>query len=431
MSASSTPDPAARPRGGVGQPDPDDAERERLRAQKREQARRYRHEHPEEHAAARRRWVDANRDRVRAANQRWREEHLERARELNRESMRRAAARRGREEATRARARERVRVWREEHPDRVREYQRWWVDANRDKVREYYNRYYARHRDEVNARATARRDADPEATRSRQRASAAEHKEYRAELQRARRADPERYRADLDRNAAARRLKRALARAGLPPKRIHPSTAAERRADERAADAFFANPLLPERLRQTAAFGEALTWHMLKHHAQIREFAEAYVASRVRVGLPPVNVDNVMWARAAELVLESRLRVDLLKSRDVAAAVRNSMATVRRGERERMIRRFEAARTVHVSRNLTRLRDEARMENRARRARGQSRVDPDRLMLRIASEEVLELGVFDQLAIEDVERLPVPNLRAASLEKPTGRARIRQMGFGT
>jgi hypothetical protein len=39
-------------------------------------------------------------------------------------------------------------------------------------------------------------------------------------------------------NAAARRLKRSLSRAGLPPKRMHLETAAERRANEREADAF-------------------------------------------------------------------------------------------------------------------------------------------------------------------------------------------------
>ena len=53
----------------------------------------------------RRRWVEANRDRVREMNRRWRAEHLDRARQLNRESMRRAAARKRREAELRARSR--------------------------------------------------------------------------------------------------------------------------------------------------------------------------------------------------------------------------------------------------------------------------------------------------------------------------------------
>ncbi|TFD65420.1 hypothetical protein [Cryobacterium ruanii] len=97
----------------------------------------------------------------------------------------------------------------------------------REKVREYYNRSYEAHRDEVNSRAAARRDADPE---------------RRADLQRNRSSDPEVYRAALEAKSAARRLERSLSRAGFPPKLLHATTAAERRADEREADAYFNDP---------------------------------------------------------------------------------------------------------------------------------------------------------------------------------------------
>ncbi|WP_104190663.1 hypothetical protein [Cryobacterium sp. Y82] len=121
---------------------------------------------------------------------------------------------------------------------------------NREKVREYYNRYYEAHRDEVNARAAARRDADPERTKQITRQWAERNKERRAELQRNRRSDPEIYKSELEANAAARRLKRSLSRTGLPPKRIYVATAAERRANEREADAYFNDPSRPEHLRQ-------------------------------------------------------------------------------------------------------------------------------------------------------------------------------------
>ncbi|WP_146066079.1 hypothetical protein [Cryobacterium sp. Y82] len=294
-------------------------------------------EHPSAGDAAerRRQYVAANRDRIRELNRLWRSEHLDRARELNRDSMRRAAARRHREAEVRARGRERAKRWRLEHPERRREYQQRWVAENREKVREYYNRYYEAHRSEVNARAAARRDADPERTKQITRQWAERNKERRAESQRNRRSDPEIYQSELEANAAARRLKRSLSRAGLPPKRIHAATAAERRANERDADDYFNDPSRPEHLRQFTVFAESLTEHMLKNGARMREFAEAYVSSRTRVGLPSVSVEDIAYARAVEIVSDRMRRVDLLTGRDVAAAVRSTKAEVGREERQR------------------------------------------------------------------------------------------------
>ncbi|WP_146066017.1 hypothetical protein [Cryobacterium sp. Y82] len=129
---------------------------------------------------------------------------------------------------------------------------------NREKVREYYNRYYEAHRDEVNARAAARRDADPERTKQITRQWADRNKERRAELQRNRRSDPEVYKSELEAIASARRLKRSLSRAGLPPKLLHATPAAERRVNERDADAYFNDPSRPEHLRQFTVFAESL-----------------------------------------------------------------------------------------------------------------------------------------------------------------------------
>jgi phytoene/squalene synthetase len=143
-------------------------------------------------------------------------------------------------------------------------------------------------------------------------------------LQRARRSDPETYQSELEANAAARRLKRSLSRVGLPPKLLHATTAAERRSNEREADAYFGAPSLPEHLRQFTVFAESLTEHMLENGARMHEFAEAYVETRARMGLPSVPVGNIVYARAVELVAERMRRVDLLTSRDVAAAVRST-----------------------------------------------------------------------------------------------------------
>ncbi|TFB88272.1 hypothetical protein E3O44_06290 [Cryobacterium algoricola] len=368
--------------------------------------------HLDRQAENRRRWVEANRDRVRDLNRRWRAEHLERAREINRDSMRRAAARKKREAEVRARGRERAKRWREQHPEQVHEYQRRWVEENRDKVREYYSRYYAKHRDEVNARAAARRDADPERTKQARKQWAERNKERLADSQRTRRADPATYQAELAANAAARRLKRTLSRAGLPPKQIHPVTAAERRTNAREADAYFNDHALPEHLRQFTVFAESLTEHMLKNGARMREFSEAYLETRARMGLPPVPVENIVSARAVELVTERMRRVDLLTSRDVAAAVRSTKAVVRREERQQQFDRLVKTVVAHVHRNSTRLSSTAEMENRAGAQRGRPRVPIESLIVRLATQEVMERVPTNRLTIEDARNAA----RAAKLQ---------------
>ncbi|TFD65808.1 hypothetical protein [Cryobacterium sp. Hh38] len=363
-------------------------------------------EYPSGYDAAeeRRQYVAANRDRIRELNRLWRSEHLDRARELNRDSMRRAAARRHREVEVRARGRERAKQWRVDHPERRREYQQRWVAENRDKVREYYNRYYEAHRDEVNARAAARRDADPERTKQITRQWAERNKERRAELQRNRRSDPEIYQSELEANAAARRLKRSLSRAGLPPKRIHVATAAERRANERDADAYFNDPSRPEHLRQFTVFAESLTEHMLKNGARMREFAEAYVSSRARVGLPPVSVEDVVYARAVEIVAERMRRVDLLTGRDVAAAVRSTKAEVRREERQLQFHWLVKTVVAHVHSDNVRLRFDAEIENHARNLRGKPRAQVESLVVQLAMREVVQRVPTNKLTIDDARR---------------------------
>ncbi|TFB71504.1 hypothetical protein [Cryobacterium sp. Hz9] len=127
--------------------------------------------------------------------------------------------------------------WREAHPDRKREYQQQWVAVNREKLREYYNRCYESLSDEVNARAAARRDADPDHTKRITRQWAERNRERRAEWQRNRHSDPVTYQSELEANAAARPRERSLSRAGLPPQLLHATTAADRRANKREADA--------------------------------------------------------------------------------------------------------------------------------------------------------------------------------------------------
>ncbi|TFD54669.1 hypothetical protein E3T46_00720 [Cryobacterium sp. Hh11] len=361
-------------------------------------------EHPslDDAAEKRRQYVAANRDRIREMNRLWRSEHLDRARELNRDSMRRAAARRHREAEVRARGRERAERWRVEHPKRRRESQQRWVEENREKVREYYNRYYEAHRDEVNARAAAKRDADPERTKQITRQWAERNKERRAELQRNRRSDPEIYQSELEANAAARRRKRSLSRAGLPPKLLHATTAAERRTNKREADAYFNDPSRPEHLRQFTVLAESLTEHMLKNSARMLEFAEAYVSSRARMGLPSVSVENIVYTRAVEVVAERMCRVDLLTSRDVAAAVRSTKAEVRQVERQRQFDGLMKAVVARVHRDRRRYVVDAEVENRVRSHRGKPPASVRSQITYFAMQEIVERVPTNLLTVEDV-----------------------------
>ncbi|WP_092342556.1 hypothetical protein [Cryobacterium flavum] len=324
---------------------------------------------------------------------------------LNRDSIRRAAARRHREAEVRARGRERAKRWRVEHPERRREYQQRWVAENREKVREYYNRCYEAHRGEVNAPGAARRDADPERTKQITRQWAERNKERGAELQRNRRSDPEIYQSELEANAAARRLKRSLSRAGLPPKLLHATTAAERRANEREADAYVSDSSRPEHLRQFTVFAESLTEHMLKNGARMRDFAEAYVETRARMGLPPVPVETIVCARAVEFVTERMRRVDLLTGRDVAAAVRATEAIVRREERQQQFERLIRTVVTHAHRNSARFLVDAEMDNQARTHRRKPRVPVESLVVQLAMQEVVGRVPTNRLTIEDARNV--------------------------
>lgn len=233
---------------------------------------------------------------------------------------------------------------------------------------------------------------------------AEQNKDRRAELQRERRRDPDIYQAELDANAAARRLKRQLERAGLPPKRLHPVTAAERRKHEREAAAYFGDPGLSEHVRQFSVFTATLTEHMLEHGKQMREFAEAYATRRARMGLPAVDAEQIMYARAVEIVTRRVRRIDLLTIRDVAVAVRSTDAVVRQEEWSHQYEQFVKALVAHVERYGARLTDEAAFENRARQQHGRPSSPLDSLVIQLATQQVLPALTTSRLSVHDARR---------------------------
>ena len=352
----------------------------------------------------------ARREQLRELNRRWRAEHLERSREINRESMRRATARRAKDAEMRARARERSHQWRLDHPSR-RDYQRQWAQENRDKIREYSDRYYAHHHEDVRVRSTAQRDADPERVRQQQKQWAEQHKERRAELQRTRRGDPDIYQAELEANATAKRLARWRVSQGLPAKSIRVVSAAERRANDRRADEYFRDPNLSEHLRQATVLGESLTQHMLTHGAHMREFTEAYAARRQRTGLPPLEVETVVYAQAVDIVLDRMRRIDLLTSADVVAAVRSTQAEVRRENRRQQFDHLVRTVVTHIQRNRAHYAVDAAIENRARVQRGKPPELAEVIVVQLAMQEILPQVPTSSLTRADARNAA----RAASL----------------
>jgi hypothetical protein len=133
----------------------------------------------------------------------------------------------------------------------------------------------------------------------------------------------------------------------------------------------------------------------------MREFAEAYSATRERVGLPPVRTENIMYARAVEIITERMRRVDLLTSRDVAAAVRSTKAVVRQEERKQQFDRLVKTLVAEVHRKSARYSVDADLENRARAHQGKPRVSVESLVVHIALQEVIERVPTSRLSTED------------------------------
>ena len=140
---------------------------------------------------------------------------------------------------------------------------------------------------------------------------------------------------------------------------------------------------------------------MLTNGARMREFAEAYVLTRARVGLPPVSVENIVYAGAVEIATKRMRRVDLLTSRDVVAAVRSTQVEVPRIERQQQVDHLVKAVVAHVHQNGPRLSVDAEMENQERSRRGKPRLPVESLVAQFVLHEVIKRVPTISLTIED------------------------------
>ncbi len=201
-------------------------------------------ERNDELPTGRARYSEEQREKARESARKWKAANPERARAQNREQMRRAAAARKAKAARSVRDRARYHEHREEQLARHRQLR----EDHPDKVREYRDRYRAKHPERVveqSRRASERwRDVNADAVRAANRVAAEKRRQQDPDYQR------RAYHRDVDaqraRSRTNSRRRSRLKELGLPPRRTHAVYADQKRANQRAADAFFS-------VRRTAA----------------------------------------------------------------------------------------------------------------------------------------------------------------------------------
>ncbi|WP_341994747.1 hypothetical protein MRBLWH7_002402 [Microbacterium sp. LWH7-1.2] len=227
-------------RGTGGQPNRDsDGDREQ---QQRDTKRGYREAYADEIRAYKRAWRERNRDHIRQYRAGYDAEHREEKRAEARRYAERKRLERHRKEAKRASSKKYYEANKAKHHEYTREWRLRQLAENPEAYRAaravIQRRWYDKHKDERNAKLRAEHRENPEVKRASARAYYAAH----AEEQKAKRrayyaANREKV---LARNRAWKEREKRRLDAGLPPRRLHTTTSAERRANSVAADAFFA-----------------------------------------------------------------------------------------------------------------------------------------------------------------------------------------------
>lgn len=399
---------------------------DRRAERKREAGRRWRQENAEYLTAYRHRYREEHREHLADFNRKWREEHLERSRELNRESNRRQAVRKRQrlERNARARARypeirdaaiERGRQFRREHPEKAREYRRRYKERHPERVAATLRRYRDAHAEELRERqrlaAAARRTANPDGYK--------DWYQRNLEAQRAR-----------GRNAA--RLRSRLKALGLPPGHMHRTYAADRRANDAAADEFFQRRRSVD-LRATIAT-EADNPDMLEIPATIevrrRQLSRVTSPISARERIRMATRSGEYLRRARELAAQERAAA--IKERRDADLQRVKQA--HEAARQSILDSRPAIYESHRRRHLARVREEVRMDSIARELRSLPAYDVDTETVRRLQAEAsaivrTRLEELRERTLTRVDRVIDKYDRAAPHHVPgshTGRARSLQ-----
>lgn len=225
----------------------DGAHADRDPAERARDARRaYQEEHADDIRASQRDWRERNADHIRtyraAYDAEHREEVLAKKRQYMAEYTKRKAAERRRKRARQASSKKYYEANKAKHHDYTRRWRLRQLEEDPEGYRAarvvIQRRWYEKHRDERNAKLRARHRENPEPKRAASRAYYAAHAEEQKAKRRAY------YAANREKvlasNRAWKEREKRRTEAGLPPRRLHATPPADRRANTAAAEEFFA-----------------------------------------------------------------------------------------------------------------------------------------------------------------------------------------------
>ncbi|MFC8682372.1 hypothetical protein ACFT30_12695 [Microbacterium ureisolvens] len=264
----------------------------------------------------------------------YRDRNREEIRRKNREYMRDQAQRERDERERRQKGIDRAKAWAKEHPEERQQARERYKQKHPEAYKQAQRDYYHRNREAIAERRRAREAADPDkANEARRRAvdraraagrnskwspTADQHATYR------------------ERENESRRLARRRARAGLPERQLHRVHAPQRRHNDAAADAFFAQKrtggdiariraqdeptppglvqALQERSENRRVVREILAIadeYFAEHEVELRARVAEVSRARFRRGMLPLDVYTEPRRHALEFASRGYLRASV------------------------------------------------------------------------------------------------------------------------
>ena len=308
-------------------------------------------------SARKKAWRDANPEVVARSNAKWRAENPERKKDYQaqwnaanpgrnraymvryndatreiRQAKRSELNRRARMRADQmVRARVRAQDWAAANPERAAANRARYRAAHPDRVAQSQQEYYRRNVGKTRDQTRAWRAANPEKAAEVSRKWRADNREHLAAAQRERRSDPGYLATEREQNRDRRRIQRRLAKAGLPPPRLHRTPIAGRTENAASATEFFRQastaveryrvredyePTPPELLQQWRRqsllaqrrfdafdrFGPAVGRYLERHGEKIRSEVRMDSRARELTGGGPLEVEVETRRRVIETV---------------------------------------------------------------------------------------------------------------------------------
>lgn len=281
-------------------------------------------------AAQRKAWNDAHPTYYAEYRDRNREE----IRRKNREYMREQAQRQRDEKERRQKGIDRAKAWAKEHPEERQQARERYKQKHPEAYKQAQRDYYHRNREAIAERRRAREAANPERANEARRRAVDRAREVGRDSTWS--PTPDQRATYRERENAARRQARRRARAGLPERQLHRVHAPERRHNDAAADAFFAQKrtgedvarirdqdeptppelvhALQERSENRRVVREILAIadeYFVEHEVELRARVAEVSRARFRGGMLPLDVYTEPRRHALEFASRGYLRASV------------------------------------------------------------------------------------------------------------------------